>query len=74
MLGPGGQSTGDAEMDAMMGNLYGSLSYVLYGGVAVVGVVGPGLTAWYYFTREKLVRKMVEETPAWVIAAMRAAG
>ena len=65
-------ATGDADMDAMIGRISTMASWGLYGGVAVIGVVGPGLTAWYYFTRAKVVRKMVEGTPAWVIAAMRA--
>ncbi len=65
-------ATGDADMDAMIGRISTMASWGMYGGVAVVGVIGPGLTAWYYFSRAKVVRKMVEETPAWVIEAMRA--
>lgn len=74
----GGQSSGDAQVDQMMTEMVGGLAtmvaYGLYGGVAIFGVIGPGLTAWYYFSREKVVRKFVEETPGWVVGAMRAAG
>ncbi len=74
LLASVGQSTGDAEMDAMIGRISDLAAYGLYGGVALFGIIGPGLTAWYYFSRAKLVRKMVEGTPEWVIGAMRAVG
>ncbi len=71
----GGQSSGDAQVDQMMTDMVGGftsmIAYGLYGGVAIFGVIGPGLTAWYYFSREKVVRRFVEETPGWVVGAMR---
>ncbi|MBL8746812.1 MAG: hypothetical protein JNK58_10710 [Phycisphaerae bacterium] len=67
-------STGDPNMDAMIQNLSAMLTYGLYGGMVVVGIVAPSLTAWYYFSRERLIRAMASETPAWVIEALRAAG
>ena len=74
LLASVGQSTGDAEMDAMIGRISDLAAYGLYGGVAIFGIIGPGLTAWYYFSRAKVVRTMVEGTPEWVIGAMRAVG
>jgi hypothetical protein len=67
-------STGDPDMDATIGRISNLVAYGLYGGLAVAGVVAPGLTALYYFTRGRLIRAMVEQTPAWVIQTMRAAG
>jgi hypothetical protein len=64
-------STGDPDMDRMISGLTGVIAYGVYGTIAVLGVIVPGLTAWYYFSRGRLVRAMVERTPAWVIETMR---
>ena len=66
-------STGDASMDAMVRDLTGLLTYGLYGGMAIIGVVVPGLTAWYYFTRARIIRRVLAESPEWAIQAVRAA-
>lgn len=68
-----GGSTGDRQMDALVTDLSFTLTYGLYGGVILIGITAPGLTAWYYFSRGSLIREMLAQTPAWVIAAMRAA-
>jgi hypothetical protein len=68
-----GGSSGDAGVDELVGDLSSMVAYGLYGGMAVVGFVVPGLTAWYYFTRGNLVRKAVAQTPAWAIETLRAA-
>lgn len=68
-----GGSTGDPEMDAMISDLARVITISLYATLAVVGVVVPGLTALYYFSRAKLLRAFESQTPAWVIQAMRAA-
>lgn len=68
-----GGSSGDAEIDALVGDLTTTVSVGLYGGMAAIGFIVPGLTAWYYFTRGKLVRNVVSQTPEWVVAALRAA-
>ena len=65
--------TGDPATDAMMSNLTSTITIGLYGTVAAVGIIAPGLNAWYYFSRDKVVRKMVDNTPVWVIDALRAA-
>jgi hypothetical protein len=69
-----GGSTGDPSVDAMVGNIALAVTWGLYGGLIVVGIVVPGLTAWYYFSREKIVRAFVERTPVWVVDTLRAAG
>lgn len=68
------QSTGDAGMDAMLSDLMSTMSYGVYGGMAALGVIVPGLTAWYYFSRGRIVRELVKTTPKWVLDAMRALG
>jgi len=45
---------------------------LLYGLVAAVGLLGPGLTAVYYFTRARVIRRVIAETPAWVLEVLRA--
>lgn len=69
-----GGTTGDAGIDAMVTQMTGVLAYSLYGTLCAAGVVVPGLTAWYYFTRERVVREVLAGTPEWVVEAMRAAG
>lgn len=71
-LAAAGGSTGDPGMDQMLSRLTTTLNYTVYGTMAALGVVAPGLTAWYYFTRGRLVREVVAQTPGWVIDAMRA--
>ncbi len=67
------ESSGSAEVDEMMREYTGVVTYALYGTMALVGVVVPGFTALYYFSRAKLVRNLHATTPAWVIDALRAA-
>ena len=66
-------STGDPEMDRQVQSLTSVVKVGLYGTLAAIGVIVPGLTAVYYFTRAKLIRDMVTNTPAWVIQTLRAA-
>lgn len=68
------QSTGDAGMDAMLSDLTSTMTYGVYGGMMALGVIVPGLTAWYYFSRGRIVRELVETTPQWVLDAMKAMG
>jgi hypothetical protein len=68
-----GGSTGDPGMDQMLTSLTTSITYAVYAGVAAAGVLGPGLTALYYFTRAKHVRRVLDETPAWVRETLRTA-
>ena len=69
-----GGTTGDADMDAMVTDIAMMVTWGLYGGLIVVGIVVPGLTALYYFSRETIVRAFVERTPGWVVDTLRAAG
>ncbi len=45
----------------------------LYGSLAGIGLIVPGLTALYYFTRGHHVRAFVAATPDWAVRALRAA-
>lgn len=64
-------STGDAEMDAMVAGMARTASVAVYGGVIAVGLLVPGLTAMYYWSRRSLVENFVRSTPPWVVEAMR---
>ena len=65
-------STGDPEMDQMISGLTGVIAYGVYGTIGVLGAIVPGLTSWYYFSRGRLVRAMIGQTPAWVVETIRA--
>lgn len=65
-------STGDAEMDQMIADMTGKMMIAVYAGVIAAGLLVPGLTAIYYFTRGRLVRQFVATTPGWVLELMRA--
>lgn len=67
-------STGDPGMDANIEQLSKGIAYGLYVILGTTGVIVPGLTAWYYFSRQKLIRQFVDETPRWVVDTLRAAG
>lgn len=68
------QSTGDAEMDAMITGMTTSISYMVYASMAVLGSLIPALNAWYYFARVKTIQQFVTATPDWVLTTLRAAG
>ncbi len=64
-------STGDPETDELVSRMTGAVTYGLYGTLAVLGALIPGLTSWYYFSRGKLVRAMLRDTPPWVVDVLR---
>jgi hypothetical protein len=68
-----GGGTGDPAMDATIARLSIALSIGIYGTMAILGIIAPGLSAWYYHSREKYVRSMLTQTPDWVIQTLRAA-
>lgn len=70
-LGALAQGTGDPQVDAMVKQLTAVVSWALYGTMAVVGLVVPGLTAIYYFTRGPLVAKFRRDTPGWVLEVIQ---
>jgi len=70
-LGAMVRGTGDPQIDAMAKELTTVVTWALYGTMAVVGLVVPGLTAIYYFTRAPLVTKFRRETPEWVMEVIR---
>mgnify|MGYP001170128223 CR=1 FL=1 len=65
------QGTGDPQIDAMAKELTTVVTWALYGTMAVVGLVVPGLTAIYYFTRGPLVTTFRRETPGWILELIR---
>jgi hypothetical protein len=44
----------------------------VYVAVVAVAVLGPGMLAWYYFSRARHVRHYVERTPRWIVEMQRA--
>ncbi|HWB19611.1 MAG TPA: hypothetical protein VG711_04865 [Phycisphaerales bacterium] len=66
-------STGDAHLDNLASQIKFIASWGVYGSLAFFGLLGPGLTAWYYFSRAKYVRELLAGTPDWVIQTLNAA-
>ena len=46
----------------------------MYSGLIAVAVIAQGGLALYYFTRARLVRAYLEQTPPWVVAVQQAGG
>jgi hypothetical protein len=71
--------TGDPQTDAMMrdvmqdmGGLVRTAMVAVYSGVIAVGVLVPGLTAVYYWSRRRVLADFLRTTPPWVVELMRA--
>jgi hypothetical protein len=60
-----------ADMLGSVGNLYKTLSIAVYGALIIGTLIFQGLNSIYYFTRAKLLRGYIAETPAWVIDLQR---
>lgn len=63
--------SGDPQIDAMAAGITSAVTYGLYGSMAVLGLLLPGLTAIYYFTRARIIRAFLAETPDWIVEIMR---
>ena len=60
-----------ADMLGGIGGLYKTMSIAVYGALIVGTLIFQGLNAIYYFTRAKLLRGYLAETPAWVVELQR---
>ena len=69
-----GGSTGYASIDDMIVTMSSTITVALYVIVAGVGIVVPGLTSLYYFSRGRTIREYVERTPPWIVETLRTAG
>lgn len=57
-------------MERMLGyidQLYHVISFALYGGLIAGTLIFQGLNAVYYFSRRKLMKDYLRETPAWIV-------
>jgi hypothetical protein len=70
----GQASSGDPQVDGMLISTVQGLHDAIYGILAAFGLLVPGLTALYYFTRRPLVKRFAEQTPSWVLDVIRATG
>ncbi len=48
--------------------------YALYGSLAVLGVLAPGATAWFYASRSSRLRAYLADTPDWILRMQRDRG
>lgn len=69
-----GGSTGSAEVDAMLIDITDSITPIIWGSVAIVGIITCWLTAAYYASKTQAVRIFRERAPAWVIEILAKAG
>jgi hypothetical protein len=52
-------------------NLYKTLAVAAYGALIAGSVIFQGLNALYYFTRARILRGYLEQTPPWVVELLR---
>lgn len=57
---------------ASIEQLQTTLTLAVYGAMIALSISFQGGMAWYYFTRKRLVRDYVSETPGWIIDLQRA--
>jgi hypothetical protein len=69
-LGPNDMTTGDPGMDSWLRGVAWTIHGAVYGTVMAVGVVAPGLTAWYYASRAKQIAELRRTTEPSLIAAL----
>jgi hypothetical protein len=55
-----------------LANLERNLNLAVYGCLMAVGVFGQGSMALYYFTRRKLLKAYIAETPPWITQMQQA--
>jgi len=70
------ETVGDAQVDAMLGDIGSLTQSITIGFYLCVAAIGAGcgcLMALYYSRRTNALASFLTETPAWVIEAMRAA-
>jgi len=60
-----------ADMLGGIGDLYKNMSIAVYGALILATLLFQGINALYYFTRAKLLRGYLAETPAWVVELQR---
>ena len=44
----------------------------VYGTVMTIAIIGPGLTALYYYTRTRHIDAYIHQTPQWILDLQRA--
>ena len=65
----------DPQLRQMLGgvdDLAKTIMVALYGSLMVIALVGPGLTALYYWSCAPHIKRYVEQTPAWILDLQRA--
>jgi len=60
-----------ARMLGDIGSLYKMLTLAVYGALIVGTLIFQGLNSLYYFTRARILRGYLAETPAWVVQLQR---
>ena len=60
-----------AQMLGDIGSLYKMLTLAVYGALIVGTLIFQGLNSLYYFTRARILRGYLAETPAWVVQLQR---
>ncbi len=69
-----GENPEMAEIEAMIGDisdLVTELTVMVYGAVIGLSVLFQGLNARYYFSRQRIIREYLQQTPDWVVKLQR---
>jgi hypothetical protein len=65
----------DPQLASMLGpieSLTRTIYIAIYGGMMLLAIVGPGLTALYYLSRRKHLEAHLARTPRWILDLQRA--
>jgi hypothetical protein len=62
----------DPQVAAQIQSMERPLAIIVYVSVMIAAILGPGLTAIYYYTRAKYIDRYVQNTPTWILDLQRA--
>jgi hypothetical protein len=65
----------DPQIQQMLGDvtgMYKTITIAIYASIMFAAILGPGLTAVYYYTRKKYIEEYVKQTPQWILDLQRA--
>ena len=66
-----GSDSQAAQMLVPYQNLVQLVVIAFYATVMFVAILGPGLTAVYYYSRVKYIDAYLQQTPAWILELQR---
>ncbi|HMB94577.1 MAG TPA: hypothetical protein VKK61_00920 [Tepidisphaeraceae bacterium] len=62
----------DPKMAQTIQDMARPITIAVYLGIMLAALLGPGLTAVYYYTRRKYIEAYLNQTPTWILELQRA--